>query len=392
MRVLVLTPWPIAPLSHGGRVRTFRLAAGLTRCGATVDVACPWGSGQPRSDHVREGVRVRPRLFAGMALLPISDDVLPSDLPIAWQSKLPRARSLFGPLGEYDVVHAAAPGFAPWLEDLPAGVLRVYGSANVEGDFARRRAQAHGRVRRRLAEGVVNLERRVIATSDLVLTCTDTDARRFEELYAPLTTAVVPNGFDDKLLSLDRDGRRATARAELGVKEDERIVLFIGGGADHNRTAAAFLEREVAPRLDEGTRLVVAGKAAAAVSGDDKRTLALGFVDDLESLLAAADVAVNPVAYGSGSNLKVAEYLAAGLPVVNTPIGARGFERWRDRMRIVELDGFADAIAEASPAGARPDGIEELGWNRIAERLYELYDRELTSRTAAATRPDPSAD
>jgi glycosyltransferase involved in cell wall biosynthesis len=318
---------------------------------------------------------VLPRFFAGMALLPVSDDLLPSDLPIAWQSRLPRAGSLFGAGSEYDVVQAAAPGFAPWLERLQPGVLRVYGSANVEADFARRRASAAGRTRRRLAEGVAELERRVIATSDLVFACTDRDARRFEELHGASKVAVVPNGFEDELLSLDRARLRDEERAQLGVTSDERLVVFIGGGADHNRRAVQFLERELAPRLDRGARLLIAGKAADALSDGGDRMLSLGYVDDVRPLLAAADVAVNPVAYGSGSNVKVAEYLAAGLPVVTTPIGARGFERWSDRMRVVELDGFADAIAQVSPAGTPPDGIEELGWNRIAERLHELYAR-----------------
>ena len=365
----MLTPWPIAPLSHGGRVRTFRLAAGLARRGAEVDVACPWGPGQPRGDHRLDGVCVRPHAFPTMPLLPLSDDWLPSDLAIAWQSRLPG----FKPAREYDVVQAAAPGFAPWLERLPPGVLRVYGSANVEHDFAHRRAAQYGRLRRRLANGVAELERRVIAASDVVFACTDQDARRFEELYGVSDVAVVPNGFDDELLALDRARLRAHGRAELGVDEDERLVLFVGGAADHNNRAVEFLERELAPRLDGRTRLLVAGKAAGALTGHGGRVLALGFVDDVKPLFAAADVAVNPVAYGSGSNLKVAEYLAVGLPVVTTPIGARGFERWSERMRIVELDHFAEAIAASQHAGARPAGIEDRGWDRIAGRLHDLY-------------------
>jgi glycosyltransferase involved in cell wall biosynthesis len=373
MRVLVLTPWPIAPLSHGGRVRTFRLAAGLARRGAAVDVACPWGPGQPRGEHRQGGVCVRPQVFPAMPLLPLSDDWLPSDLPIAWQSKLPG----FKPAGDYDVVQAAAPGFAPWLERRSAGALRVYGSANVEYDFANRRAAQYGRLRRRLANGVGELERRVIAASDVVFACTDQDARRLEELYGVSDVAIVPNGFDDDLLALDRARLREPGRAELGVDEDERLVVFVGGAADHNNRAVEFLERELAPRLDRRTRLLVAGKAAGALSGHSDRILAAGFVDDVRPLFAAADVAVNPVAYGSGSNLKVAEYLAVGLPVVTTPIGARGFERWSDRMSIVELDGFAEAIAASPPAGSPAPGIEELGWDRIASRLHDLYARRL---------------
>ena len=369
----------MAALSHGGRVRTFRLAAGLARGGATVEIGCPWGAGQ-RTEHWRDGVRIRPKLFATLPLLPLSDDVLPSDLPIAWQARMPRAKSLFGDLAEYDIVQAAAPGYAPWLEHVREPGLRVYLSHNVEGDFARRRAAGMGRLRRRFAEGVARLEARAVGRSDLTLACTERDALRFRELDSDARVAVVPNGFDDALLSLDREELRDEARAQLGVADGEQLVLFVGGGADHNRRAATFLEQDVAPRLRSNARVLVAGKAAAAIGDGRGRVLSVGYVADVRPLLAAADVAVNPVAYGSGSNLKVAEYLAAGLPVVTTPIGARGFERWSDRMQIVELADFAEAIAAAPPPSAPPDGIDELGWNRIGERLHELYARAVRQR------------
>ena len=373
MRVLVLTPWPIFPLSHGGRVRAFRLASGLVRRGAAVDIVCPWSPGQPRGVHAESGVRIRPQRFAILPFLKLPDYRLPSAIPLAWEARLPRARSLVAAAGEYDVVQIDSSGFAPWLERLPAGVRRVYGSHNVEADFARGRAATGGRMARRLADRIAELERRGVTASDLVLACTERDAVRFGELSDPAACAVIPNGYDDGLLSLDRAGLREKARAELGIAADERVLLFVGGGADHNLRAVAFLEEQVVPRLDATAQLLVAGKAAEALTGRTNRARGLGFVADMDPLLAAADVALNPVPYGSGSNLKVAEYLACGLPVVTTPIGARGFERWQDRLRIVELADFVEGIEQAPPPGAAPPGIDELAWSRIAETLYALY-------------------
>ena len=42
-------------------------------------------------------------------------------------------------------------------------------------------------------------------------------------------------------------------------------------------------------------------------------------------------------------------------------------------MRIVELDDFAYAIDGSPAAGAPPDGIAELAWGTISERLHRLY-------------------
>jgi glycosyltransferase involved in cell wall biosynthesis len=374
IRILVATPYPALPLSHGSRVRTFQLAKGLVRLGAEVDIACPWSPGQPLRDYHFEGVRVRPTLFPTLPFLAISDDWLPSAIPIAWEARLPPARSLLRAAASYDIAQFEVSGHGSWIERVPPGVKRVYGGHNVDADFAPERAVRSGPLRRRVAGRVAELERRAVRASDLVLACTDQDVRRFQELYSgDADYAVVPNGFDDELLELDRDRFRIAERQELGLADDELLLLFVGGGAEHNHRAVRVLERDVLPAVRRPARLVVVGKASAALSASSGRVTAIGYVEDMRPLLAAADVGLNPVTYGSGSNVKVAEYLAAGLPVVTTPVGSRGFERWADRMRVVELDGFAGALESPPPAGTRPPGIEELAWGGIAGRLSALY-------------------
>ena len=60
MRVLSILPFPVLPLTHGGRVRAYRLAVGLARAGATVDLCCPWHPAFPLRPFHREGVTIRP--------------------------------------------------------------------------------------------------------------------------------------------------------------------------------------------------------------------------------------------------------------------------------------------------------------------------------------------
>ncbi len=64
------------------------------------------------------------------------------------------------------------------------------------------------------------------------------------------------------------------------------------------------------------------------------------FLSDLDNgekklLLKAADIAINPVFHGSGTNLKMFEYMAAGLPIVTTKFGARGIDGENMRHYIV---------------------------------------------------------
>jgi glycosyltransferase involved in cell wall biosynthesis len=374
IRVLVLTPYPAVPLSHGGRVRTFQLARGLVRAGAEVDIVCPWSPGQPRRGYSVDGVSVRPKLFPTLPLLAVSDDWLPSAVPVAWEVRLPVARALLRAAAGYDIAQFEVSGHGDWMERLPAGVKAVYATHNVDVDFAPQRMTRAGVIRRRVAAKVADLERRAVRASDLLLACTDQDAARFADLYGTGTPcAVVPNGFPDELLALDRDPLRERLRRELAIGPDELLLLFVGGGAEHNHRAVRVLEEQVLPAATRPVRLVVAGKAGEALSGHEQRAAAIGYVEDIRPWLAAADVGLNPVAYGSGSNLKVAEYLAAGLPVLTTPVGSRGFERWADHMRVAELADFASALESLPAVSGPPPGIEELAWGGIARRLHALY-------------------
>jgi glycosyltransferase involved in cell wall biosynthesis len=383
MRVLVVSPHPIFPLSHGGRVRAFGLASGLARAGAAVDLVGPWSPGQPLRAQVREGVRCRARAFATAPLLTLSDDVLPSSLPFSWEARLPLAAPLLRRTERYDVVQVEMAGGGSWFERAVGSPARVYDAHNVESDFARERA-AGSSLRQGVAERVAELERRVVQSSDLVVTCTESDAHRLAELYGlGNRTAALPNGFDDALLRLDRKALRASARERLCARHDERLLLFVGGAADHNLAAVRMLERTLVPRLRPGARLLVAGKASRALRSRDPAVTALGYVSDMRELLAAADVALNPVAYGSGSNLKVAEYLAAGLPVVSSPVGARGFERWSDRIRLAEPAELAAAVEDVPEPSGPPPGIDDLAWGSVGRRLHDRYRALLEGRSSA---------
>jgi glycosyltransferase involved in cell wall biosynthesis len=88
----------------------------------------------------------------------------------------------------------------------------------------------------------------------------------------------------------------------------------------------------------------------------------MGWVKDLTPLYESARVMAAPLQYGAGMKGKVTQSLAAGLPVVTTPIGAEGLEA---------VDGRDMMIAE-DPAD-------------LAERIVRLLeDDELWVRLSRA--------
>ncbi|MFN7173813.1 MAG: MlaD family protein, partial [Thermaurantiacus tibetensis] len=76
------------------------------------------------------------------------------------------------------------------------------------------------------------------------------------------------------------------------------------------------IDRRVSLPVDSSAAItsegLLGGSFIALMPGGEEEKLAL---------LRGADVALNPISSGSGTNLKMLEYFAAGLPVLSTPHG-----------------------------------------------------------------------
>jgi glycosyltransferase involved in cell wall biosynthesis len=109
-------------------------------------------------------------------------------------------------------------------------------------------------------------------------------------------------------------------------------------------------------------------------------------VPDVRPYVSGAAVAVCPIRHGSGTSLKVLEYMALGKPVVSTSKGARGLHA-EDGFNILIRDDpkeFAEAIvrlldddAFSSRIGgnARQYVMRNLSWDSVRKSLLELYTK-----------------
>lgn len=106
--------------------------------------------------------------------------------------------------------------------------------------------------------------------------------------------------------------------------------------------------------------------------------------------MALCDVALCPLSSGSGSSLKIPDYLAHGKPVVTTDFGMRGFEALRPFVHVVERGAFAAKIEELLMAQSRDPNAMLSGCvvaREFVERNYSwtvlarpLLDSEFLSR------------
>ena len=104
--------------------------------------------------------------------------------------------------------------------------------------------------------------------------------------------------------------------------------------------------------------------------------------------LAASDLAVNPMFSGSGTNLKILEYFAAGLPVISTPQGIRGLDvEHRRHVMVAGPDDFTAAIQDLAgnqalcrdlSQAARHIVETRFDWKTIAGSMVEAIESQLS--------------
>jgi glycosyltransferase involved in cell wall biosynthesis len=228
-----------------------------------------------------------------------------------------------------DVVVFSHPWVAPLIsDDLLSDKTVVYDSQNVEKILRAQILEIDEPYQRSILEEVIHAERLVGDRADLILACSEEDALGFIREYAwqRAAIAVVPNGVFGDAVRPPTAKQKRIARKTLGIREDQRVGFFIGSDYAPNIEAVDIITQKIAPACPDVKFVIAGGVCSRVTSGKAKNVKLIGYVDDTQRLswLQAADFAINPMCSGSGTNIKMFDFMAAGLPVISTEIGARG--------------------------------------------------------------------
>jgi O-antigen biosynthesis protein len=185
------------------------------------------------------------------------------------------------------------------------------------------------------------LELAMMRTTDETWVVTDEEAAQVVADAPGTTTRVVPIAHEIEQHVPPADSRSG--------------IVFVGG-FEHtpNVEAAIRLVREVMPPV-----WAKLGEIRVSIIGPNPppevRLLSsplvdvTGWVDDLKPVLRLNRLLVAPLTYGAGLKGKVTQALAAGLPVITTPIGVEGFELSSDEEILVAIrsSDLADHVIRA---------------------------------------------
>lgn len=215
-------------------------------------------------------------------------------------------------------------------------------------------------------------------------------ARQFNEVWlisdaerAALATAVpeanlhtIPNG---------------VALMDPPQTEPAAPVLTFVGHLDvfHNVDAARWLATEILPRVQTAVpaatlRIVGAGRGAGVADLAALPGVGIdGFVPDMGAVLRAAAVSVAPLRFAAGVQNKVLEAMAAGRPVVTTPMVNAGIGAVDGRDLLVGSDAdqiaahIVDLLRDADKrkrVGAHGRGFVQthFSWQRVVDRMRRI--------------------
>ncbi|MDW5416966.1 glycosyltransferase family 4 protein [Iodobacter sp. CM08] len=332
-RIMVLNTFTIYPVMSGGQARLYHLYAELSKLGFFIEILnLDFNTSKVQSHYLADNfveVKIpvseafRIKLNTEEKRLGISCvDWLAAQHPellCEWQAEIKRRASWASHIicshpYAYPVMIKA--GIKQWL----------YEAHNVEADLKAQIYKQHPKETAQIKE----IESACAKGAQAIICCSNDDAFRLGALYRIPSDKfnVIANGADTQNIDYLNSTDRSQIREQLGLPSSNRIALFMG--SHHGPNLEAVEQILISAAKDKSIQYIILGSVADAFK--EIKTPAnvrfLGQVSQQEKQLwlKIASIALNPMLSGSGSNLKLIEYAAAGLPIISTQFGVRGTE------------------------------------------------------------------
>ncbi len=278
-----------------------------------------------------------------------------------------------------DIIHFESFYTAFYLSNIfkTLGVKQIYGSENIEYKLYEEFAQNKGILKPLLNLQVKQIKKeecQMYKNSDANLAVTGEEVE-FIKKYNDKTFQI-PNGIDIDNFAYHEP-----------VERNEKNILFVGNFSYFpNVSAIEDFHKNIFSKIENDVKLTVIGKKVGSLSFvSDPRVRAVEFVEDIKDAYAAADILISPVKIGGGTNFKILEAMAAGVPVVayKGRMDAVGVED--EKHVLVASDDFdfqkkIEMLLEnldkrkALANSARKFVEEKYDWKSIGEELGKVWN------------------
>jgi hypothetical protein len=378
-KIVIVSGNRIAPAATGGQVHSIGIARALARIGHSVHIFSTAGRREDyRGVNLRRGATMVSVIEPGLkesTHLGLTFGMMQGlsrrlDYPRVWQHQmLARGmvpKRLKQALQEADIVLSDLPYCPP----IP-GPWRQKPWYLISHNLEHKLLEQGSARQRRFANWMRGVEGAAPQTYTDILACAEEDRAFFRahDVRSQLRLPIVRCGVDPRLYCFP-PGMRPKIRAELGLSDEDWVLVFSGSGFAPNVEAFREIREFCRAEAEFMARSRVYILVVGSVSSDAYREGALivtGPVPEVLPYFAASDAGLNMVTRGSGSNVKLFEYLAARLPVISTVFGVRG----------TELAAFADYLPcsreDLKEVILRFIGSDRVSWRTKAEGVWNRH-------------------
>jgi sugar transferase (PEP-CTERM/EpsH1 system associated) len=288
---------------------------------------------------------------------------------------------------KFDAVHVQHLRMSPYLaknKDLPR-ILDLPDAFSLY--WERRKVVKRGLVTRvfeSIEQKRVLQYEQVLNDYDLNLVCSQEDLEYLKQTHATANLKLLPNGVD------------LTTFAAKDHDYSHNNTLLFTGNMDYapNIDAVVYFKEQVLPLIQAKyphVKFVIAGqrpvKKVTELAGE--HVIVTGFIKDLADTYNSASVVVAPLRFGAGTQNKVLEAMAMGVPVVCSHVGFKGLGVESGDGAIMQWEPAAFAKSVIALLGSTEmrrnvgtKGIavvrNKFDWDAIAGRLEE-YFRDINS-------------
>lgn len=224
-------------------------------------------------------------------------------------------------------------------------------------------------------------EIRAIKKFEHIIVCSKNDKEYYSHYISPSKISIVPNGVDCRYFKFHKSYKKG-------------VVVFVGWLAYiPNIEGIKYYLNNVHQTMlaaNKHYKLYIIGsnppRWLIKRSVIDKSIVVTGHVKDVRKYINIAQVCICPVNYGSGTRLKILEYMASGKPIVSTSAGSEGIEVIDGKNIIIANDANSfsssiirvmcdDLFASRLGKNARRLVIKKYDWKTIQFFLNHLIDR-----------------
>ncbi len=393
MKILMITPYLPYPLYSGGQIRTFNLLKHLSEKHKITLVSFIRKNEEktylPLLSKFTEKIITikRRRAWNLINILLAGFSNYPFLVSIYYSPHLKRIIKKLLEEDKYDLIHAETFYVLPNIPPTTTPILLV--EQTIEYLVYQRYSQRTPFFFLKPflfidVAKIIKWEKYYWKTVTKLATVSDKDKEYIQKNIQRKDIQVVPNG-------VDFDSFKSVYEENIKRKKGKN-VLFVGNFTWlPNREGVHILAKEIWPIIHKrfpSAKLLIVGRNPTyeiiRLNNPQLGIEVLGEINDIRQAFSLADLSLLPIKNGRGTKYKVLESIAAGVPVVGTPLAVEGLNLTPGKEVLVgqtsqELTDYACQLLQNPQLGKEISQAallklkKQFSWTKVAKQLENIY-------------------